>query len=126
MSVWPSGMELMYVHDDSDTTEDRFILRLSDGWHELDREVKVSVVPVNDEEPRLVRLAPCLCLTEATSFAPSHNHLALRPAGTVEWRWSQEKPGSFPARPSWRRTLTPPPPASATGSRAFPHKDSCS
>lgn len=116
----------MYVHDDSDTTEDSFILRLTDGRHELDREVMVSVVPVNDEEPRLVRLGPRLCLTEVTSLAPSHNHLVLCSPGTVDWRWSQEKPGSFPALPSWRRTLIPPLPASGTGSRAFPHKDSCS
>uniref|UniRef100_H3CI90 Fras1 related extracellular matrix 1a n=1 Tax=Tetraodon nigroviridis TaxID=99883 RepID=H3CI90_TETNG len=50
-----NGMDVTYVHDDSDTTEDSFVLRLTDGRHELDREVAVRVVPVNDQEPRLVR-----------------------------------------------------------------------
>lgn len=53
---------MAYTHDDSETAEDSFVLRLTDGRHQLDREVVVRVVPVNDEEPRLVRLAPRTCL----------------------------------------------------------------
>lgn len=48
----------MYVHDDSENMEDSFILQLTDGRHQLDREVMVRVEPVNDEEPQLVRLEP--------------------------------------------------------------------
>lgn len=48
---------MAYVHDDSDTTGDSFVLRLSDGRHQLDRELTVRVVPVNDEQPQLLRLA---------------------------------------------------------------------
>lgn len=71
----------MYVHDDSETTEDSFTLRLSDGRHQLDREVTVRVVPVNDQEPRLMRLAPgtflrgvkSLALWQPTAWSPRRN-----------------------------------------------------
>lgn len=52
---WLSGMDVMYVHDGSENMEDSFILQLTDGRHQLDREVMVRVEPVNDEEPQLVR-----------------------------------------------------------------------
>ncbi|TWW63720.1 FRAS1-related extracellular matrix protein 1 [Takifugu flavidus] len=50
-----NGMDVMYVHDDSENMEDSFILQLTDGRHQLDREVMVRVEPVNDEKPQLVR-----------------------------------------------------------------------
>lgn len=48
----------MYKHDGSENMEDSFTLQVTDGRHQLDRQVTVRVVPVNDEEPRLLRLAP--------------------------------------------------------------------
>ena len=50
-----SGMDLMYMHDDSENTEDSFTIQLTDGRHRLHRQVAVEVVPVNDEEPRVIR-----------------------------------------------------------------------
>lgn len=48
-------MDLMYMHDDSENTEDSFTIQLTDGRHRLHRQVAVEVVPVNDEEPRVIR-----------------------------------------------------------------------
>lgn len=64
-------MDVMYVHDDSENMEDSFILQLDDGRHQVDREVMVRVVPVNDEEPRLVRLAPCTYEKSGTTLMSS-------------------------------------------------------
>uniref|UniRef100_A0A8C1D6Q4 FRAS1-related extracellular matrix protein 1 n=1 Tax=Cyprinus carpio carpio TaxID=630221 RepID=A0A8C1D6Q4_CYPCA len=50
-----SGMTLMYVHDDSESEQDGFIVQLSDGKHQLQKHVRVKVLPVNDEEPQLIR-----------------------------------------------------------------------
>lgn len=50
-----SGMDLMYMHDDSENTEDSFTIQLTDGRHHIHRQVTVKVVPVNDEEPRVIR-----------------------------------------------------------------------
>lgn len=49
-------MDLMYMHDDSENMEDSFTIRLTDGRHHLHRQVMVKVLPVNDEEPRVIRL----------------------------------------------------------------------
>lgn len=45
----------MYMHDDSESTEDSFTLQLTDGRHQLRRQVMVKVLPVNDEEPLIIR-----------------------------------------------------------------------
>ncbi|XP_056318384.1 FRAS1-related extracellular matrix protein 1a [Danio aesculapii] len=50
-----SGMTLMYVHDDSESEQDEFILQLSDGKHKLQKHVQVKILPVNDEEPQIIR-----------------------------------------------------------------------
>ncbi|XP_056156549.1 FRAS1-related extracellular matrix protein 1a isoform X2 [Lampris incognitus] len=50
-----NGMELMYVHDDSEDMKDSFTIQLTDGKHQLHRQVMVEVLPVNDEEPVVVR-----------------------------------------------------------------------
>lgn len=46
----------MYMHDDSENIEDSFTIQLTDGRHQLHRQVMVKVLPVNDEEPRIIRL----------------------------------------------------------------------
>ncbi|KAJ4937036.1 hypothetical protein JOQ06_001620 [Pogonophryne albipinna] len=48
-----SSMDLMYMHDDSENMEDSFTLQLTDG--RLQRRVVVMVLPLNDEEPHVVR-----------------------------------------------------------------------
>lgn len=48
-------MTLMYVHDDSESEQDGFIVQLSDGKHQLQKDVRVKVLPVNDEEPQIIR-----------------------------------------------------------------------
>ncbi|KAG1924545.1 FRAS1-related extracellular matrix protein, partial [Pimephales promelas] len=50
-----SGMTLMYMHDDSESEQDGFIVQLSDGKHKLKKHVQVNVLPVNDEEPQIIR-----------------------------------------------------------------------
>lgn len=52
---WLSGVDLMYMHDDSENMEDSFTIQLTDGKHRLQRQVMVKVLPVNDEEPRVIR-----------------------------------------------------------------------
>uniref|UniRef100_A0A3Q3FCR4 Fras1 related extracellular matrix 1a n=1 Tax=Labrus bergylta TaxID=56723 RepID=A0A3Q3FCR4_9LABR len=50
-----SGLDLMYLHDDSENMDDSFSIQLTDGRHQLHRQVMVKVLPVNDEEPRVIR-----------------------------------------------------------------------
>ncbi|XP_051505500.1 FRAS1-related extracellular matrix protein 1-like isoform X1 [Myxocyprinus asiaticus] len=50
-----NGMTLMYMHDDSESEQDGFIIQLSDGKHQLQRTMQVKVLPVNDEEPHIIR-----------------------------------------------------------------------
>ncbi|KAG7497769.1 FRAS1-related extracellular matrix 1 isoform X1 [Solea senegalensis] len=55
MTDLTNGMDLMYMHDDSENMEDTFTIQLTDGRHQLHRQVTVKVLPVNDEEPRTIR-----------------------------------------------------------------------
>ncbi|KAK2860526.1 hypothetical protein Q7C36_004692 [Tachysurus vachellii] len=50
-----NGMTLMYLHDDSESEKDSFIIQLSDGKHQLQRHILVKVMPVNDEKPCIIR-----------------------------------------------------------------------
>lgn len=50
-----TGMTLMYLHDDSESEQDSFIIQLSDGKHKLQRHIWVKVMPVNDENPCIIR-----------------------------------------------------------------------
>uniref|UniRef100_A0A3P9KP61 FRAS1-related extracellular matrix protein 1 n=1 Tax=Oryzias latipes TaxID=8090 RepID=A0A3P9KP61_ORYLA len=49
------GMDVMYAHDDSEDVEDSFSIRLTDGKHQVDRRLRVEVLPVNDQVPRIIR-----------------------------------------------------------------------
>uniref|UniRef100_A0A3Q2YK90 Fras1 related extracellular matrix 1b n=1 Tax=Hippocampus comes TaxID=109280 RepID=A0A3Q2YK90_HIPCM len=51
------GLRVWYEHDDSETLEDRLTLRLSDGVHSLSATAVVSVLPVDDHPPRLLKYA---------------------------------------------------------------------
>uniref|UniRef100_A0A4W4GI01 C-type lectin domain-containing protein n=1 Tax=Electrophorus electricus TaxID=8005 RepID=A0A4W4GI01_ELEEL len=51
------GMEVVYMHDDTDTLQDTFTIQLSDGSHSVQGTAWVHVLPVNDEKPRLLKNA---------------------------------------------------------------------
>ncbi|XP_075999811.1 FRAS1-related extracellular matrix protein 1a isoform X1 [Genypterus blacodes] len=55
MADLKNGIALMYMHDDSENMEDSFTIQLTDGKHQLHRQVMVKVLPVNDEEPHIIR-----------------------------------------------------------------------
>uniref|UniRef100_A0A673C1D9 Fras1 related extracellular matrix 1b n=1 Tax=Sphaeramia orbicularis TaxID=375764 RepID=A0A673C1D9_9TELE len=51
------GMKIMYMHDDTETLKDAVVLRLTDGVHTVQGTAQVTVLPVNDEKPRLIKNA---------------------------------------------------------------------
>ncbi|XP_074492745.1 FRAS1-related extracellular matrix protein 1b isoform X1 [Sebastes fasciatus] len=51
------GMKIMYMHDDTETLKDTVALRLTDGVHTVRGTAQVTVLPVNDEKPRLLKNA---------------------------------------------------------------------
>ncbi|XP_061680721.1 FRAS1-related extracellular matrix protein 1b isoform X3 [Syngnathoides biaculeatus] len=51
------GLRLWYAHDGSEASEDRLTLHLTDGVHSLSASAAVSVLPVDDHPPRLLRNA---------------------------------------------------------------------
>ncbi|XP_034438389.1 FRAS1-related extracellular matrix protein 1-like isoform X1 [Hippoglossus hippoglossus] len=51
------GMKIMYMHDDTETLEDAVALQLTDGVHTVRGTAQVTVLPVNDEKPRLLKNA---------------------------------------------------------------------
>ncbi|XP_042310518.1 FRAS1-related extracellular matrix protein 1 isoform X3 [Sceloporus undulatus] len=53
MEFLKNGMQLMYMHDDSDSLADGFSIQLSDGKHKVSKTISVEVIPVNDEKPVL-------------------------------------------------------------------------
>ncbi|XP_061748870.1 FRAS1-related extracellular matrix protein 1-like [Nerophis ophidion] len=50
-----NGKGVMYAHDDSEYPDDSFTIQLTDGRHQIQRQVTVKVLPINDETPRLIR-----------------------------------------------------------------------
>ncbi|KAJ0055746.1 hypothetical protein NL108_011334, partial [Boleophthalmus pectinirostris] len=55
MTELTNGLGLMYMHDDSENMEDSFTIQLTDGKHKLQKQVMVKVLPVNDQEPQVIR-----------------------------------------------------------------------
>ncbi|XP_030584122.1 FRAS1-related extracellular matrix protein 1b isoform X2 [Archocentrus centrarchus] len=51
------GMKIVYMHDDTETLKDAVALRLTDGVHTVEGTAQVTVLPVNDEKPRLLKNA---------------------------------------------------------------------
>lgn len=50
-----NGVRLMYMHDDSENMVDSFVVQVSDGKHTQQRQIMVKVLPVNDQEPHIIR-----------------------------------------------------------------------
>lgn len=44
---------IIYEHDDSETQEDNFVIKLTDGKHSVEKMVLIMVIPVDDETPRM-------------------------------------------------------------------------
>ncbi|KAL1023166.1 hypothetical protein UPYG_G00037220 [Umbra pygmaea] len=57
MEELKQGMRIMYLHDDTDTLQDSFTVRLTDGRYTIQETVLIRILPVNDEKPRLLRNA---------------------------------------------------------------------
>ncbi|CAB1450533.1 unnamed protein product [Pleuronectes platessa] len=51
------GMKIMYMHDDTETLEDAVALQLTDGVHTVRGTAQVTVLPVNDQKPQLLKNA---------------------------------------------------------------------
>ncbi|XP_053178655.1 FRAS1-related extracellular matrix protein 1b [Scomber japonicus] len=51
------GMKIVYMHDDTETLKDAVLLRLTDGVHTVEGTTQVTVLPVNDQKPRLLKNA---------------------------------------------------------------------
>ncbi|XP_035863594.1 FRAS1-related extracellular matrix protein 1b [Sander lucioperca] len=49
------GMKIVYMHDDTETLKDAVALRLTDGVHTVQGTAQVTVLPVNDQKPRLLK-----------------------------------------------------------------------
>uniref|UniRef100_A0A3B5APF7 FRAS1-related extracellular matrix protein 1-like n=1 Tax=Stegastes partitus TaxID=144197 RepID=A0A3B5APF7_9TELE len=47
-------LKVSYIHDDSETQEDVLVLQLTDGVHSVEGTAWVTVLPVNDDTPRLL------------------------------------------------------------------------
>ncbi|KFO26836.1 FRAS1-related extracellular matrix protein 2 [Fukomys damarensis] len=44
---------IIYEHDDSETQEDSFVIKLTDGKHSVEKMALIMVIPVDDETPRM-------------------------------------------------------------------------
>ncbi|XP_069794621.1 FRAS1-related extracellular matrix protein 1b [Narcine bancroftii] len=55
MDELKQGMNLLYMHDDSETQKDCFAIQLTDGKHVVHGMVHIHVIPVNDEGPILLK-----------------------------------------------------------------------
>ncbi|XP_016064392.1 PREDICTED: FRAS1-related extracellular matrix protein 2 isoform X2 [Miniopterus natalensis] len=44
---------IIYEHDDSETQEDSFVIKLTDGKHSVEKMVLIMIIPVDDETPRM-------------------------------------------------------------------------
>ncbi|KAK2502423.1 hypothetical protein MC885_005117 [Smutsia gigantea] len=44
---------IIYEHDNSESQEDSFVIKLTDGKHSVERTVLIMVIPVDDETPRM-------------------------------------------------------------------------
>ncbi|XP_071952091.1 FRAS1-related extracellular matrix protein 1-like [Antedon mediterranea] len=48
-------LKLTYVHDDSESTSDEFILRVTDGKHVVKKTCYINIHPVNDQYPAIMK-----------------------------------------------------------------------
>ncbi|KAM9330675.1 FRAS1-related extracellular matrix protein 1 [Gastrophryne carolinensis] len=55
MDLLKNGMTLAYMHDDSENLEDSFTIQLSDGIHQVQKTIFVTISGINDETPVLTK-----------------------------------------------------------------------
>lgn len=72
-------MRIVYMHDDTETLKDAVTLRLTDGVHTVQGTAQVTVLPVNDEKPRLLKY------THAHTCTDTHRHTYI--CGYVQCLW---------------------------------------
>ncbi|XP_060055572.1 FRAS1-related extracellular matrix protein 1 isoform X2 [Erinaceus europaeus] len=71
MELLNNGMSLVYVHDNSESLADDFMIQLSDGKHKLLKTISVEITPVNDEKPMLKKKAEITMRTGETRIVSS-------------------------------------------------------
>lgn len=49
------GMKLKYIHDNSEHFTDKFAITVSDGKHEVKKVCNITIEPVNDERPEIIK-----------------------------------------------------------------------
>jgi hypothetical protein len=64
-------MRLYYKHDGSETTNDEFVIEVSDGTHTVSKAAKVHVKRMNDESPEVIRNAGLRILYGEAAFISS-------------------------------------------------------
>ncbi|XP_071486753.1 FRAS1-related extracellular matrix protein 1-like [Diadema antillarum] len=50
-------LSLAYVHDGSESTSDKFVVRVTDGKHSIRKMINITIIPVNDEAPVIIKNA---------------------------------------------------------------------
>uniref|UniRef100_H2YPT4 Calx-beta domain-containing protein n=1 Tax=Ciona savignyi TaxID=51511 RepID=H2YPT4_CIOSA len=48
-----SAADIIYQHDDTETTDDKVEITVSDGEHEVSKIIPILIIPVDDETPRM-------------------------------------------------------------------------
>jgi len=68
-------MKIVYMHDDTETLKDAVALRLTDGVHTVQGTARVTVLPVNDEKPWLLKYTPTHAHTHTHARTHTHTHI---------------------------------------------------
>lgn len=108
------GMRLKYKHDDSENFHDRFVLVVSDGKHAVKKTCNITIIPVNDEKPSIMKnsglnlghgnfglLTNQILLAEDKDTDPSNLNyvlISLPKVGSLQFRTESDYP---PVQARW-------------------------